>query len=821
MGKETDIFQAAQDGNLSKLESIFSQKTSKVFSGLFKGPNINWRDDSGCTALHLAALNGHKDIVIFLLHTDASANIPDNAGSFPLHLAAFNGHHEVAKILLTRGPSKAQVNEPNMAGDTALHVAAQYGHRHVVHVLLEAHVDATLRNSKEESALDLAAQYGRLSTVQCFLFFDENILHDAIHKHSPLHLAARNGHKDVVNLLLSSGMPVNATCDMGTSLHCAALFGKVDVAKMLLHKGIDIEIEDSNGQKVLDLLCNHPSQRSQEITALIYERTARLEKPERNRLPAASYSGMQFQVVENPKRHNTVAGTVRDVGRYDIVPPPRPKTTEDYRPYSLIGGPEKTNRLSDSNDNFDLASVTPLDNSGHYNSFFNNKKQEQATGTYCLVGDVETTQASENSPVKEFRRLSTFAKNKTPKKTEEDNYVQLKGDFSSKPLTSTSKYTFLNQNNIQEQEASNQANNQIYQTPPFKTSNTIPAPEGNQNTVQNESIYQTPPKNNIITQDSIYQSPPPFSDRNTQETQESSLPHQSLQQPNYDDIKITNKPVEKYRSQTLPLENVQDVYDNHVLSSKPQRHSTDDVYGNVNITNKPVNTTPSNATPTASLSYDNVNITNKPESTDTPPLEESYYAAPPSSVTPQVFPGMVKTKSVKQKRTGGAAIKRDISLESIDEKCINIQDNKKVENDNNITDPQIEPVNQVSIEVDTDTKTIEKIVKPPRTKVKQSRTSRHQGVPIIDKSVSDGYRMSTVPKGPLDETYEWNKIDNFLSDLTEFANTGDAAIKCGSYNTITTTSITTSKRNNNRCTILARFIRIKSIRTHVSCQWFR
>ena len=34
--------------------------------------------------------------------------------------------------------------------------------------------------------------------------------------------------------------------------------------------GIDIEIEDDNGQKVLDILMKHPSQTSQEITALIY-----------------------------------------------------------------------------------------------------------------------------------------------------------------------------------------------------------------------------------------------------------------------------------------------------------------------------------------------------------------------------------------------------------------------------------------------------------------------------------------------------------------------------------------------------------------------
>ncbi|XP_065646667.1 ankyrin repeat and sterile alpha motif domain-containing protein 1B isoform X4 [Hydra vulgaris] len=388
MGKEHEILQAAQTGNLGKLEALLTQK-SKVF-GLFKGPNINWRDDSGYTALHLAALNGQKDVVCFLLHNDASANIPDNAGSFPLHLAAFNGHDEVASLLITRGPSRASVNEPNLAGDTALHVASQYGHTKVVKVLLECHADLHLRNAKEESALDLAAMYGRFSTVQLILLYDRTVFFDAIHKHSPLHFAARNGHEKVVELLLSNGMPVNATCDMGTALHCAALYGKFGVSKFLLQKGIDIEIENNEGQKVLDLLCDHPSQVSQEITALIYEQTQNRHEKDKSKVftTSASYSGQKYLLVNNAQKNSTteISNTKQNklVPNYDLVPPPRPAPPKVDRPYSVIHAQEiKSDDRFFLKRNFERASISPILNKS---ISMNNIEKEEPLSDYCLLG---------------------------------------------------------------------------------------------------------------------------------------------------------------------------------------------------------------------------------------------------------------------------------------------------------------------------------------------------------------------------------------------------------------------------------------------------
>uniref|UniRef100_A0A673VHF7 Uncharacterized protein n=1 Tax=Suricata suricatta TaxID=37032 RepID=A0A673VHF7_SURSU len=238
---------------------------------IWRGPNVNCTDSSGYTALHHAALNGHKDIVLKLLQYEASTNVADNKGYFPIHLAAWKGDVEIVKILIHHGPSHSRVNEQNNENETALHCAAQYGHSEVVAVLLEELTDPTIRNSKLETPLDLAALYGRLRVVKMIISAHPNLMSCNTRKHTPLHLAARNGHKAVVQVLLEAGMDVSCQTEKGSALHEAALFGKVDVVRVLLETGIDANIKDSLGRTVLDILKEHPSQKSLQIATLLQE----------------------------------------------------------------------------------------------------------------------------------------------------------------------------------------------------------------------------------------------------------------------------------------------------------------------------------------------------------------------------------------------------------------------------------------------------------------------------------------------------------------------------------------------------------------------
>lgn len=80
------------------------------FCSLRRGPGANVQDNSGYSALHHAALNGHQDVVQLLLTHEASTNILDAKGSSPLHLAAWAGSVDIVRLLLCHGPSVPNVN---------------------------------------------------------------------------------------------------------------------------------------------------------------------------------------------------------------------------------------------------------------------------------------------------------------------------------------------------------------------------------------------------------------------------------------------------------------------------------------------------------------------------------------------------------------------------------------------------------------------------------------------------------------------------------------------------------------------------------------
>ncbi|XP_073117149.1 uncharacterized protein [Elaeis guineensis] len=61
-------------------------------------------------ALHMAAANGHLDIVEYLINNGVDVNAANSEKNTPLHWACLNGHIEVIKTLIHRGASVSVLN---------------------------------------------------------------------------------------------------------------------------------------------------------------------------------------------------------------------------------------------------------------------------------------------------------------------------------------------------------------------------------------------------------------------------------------------------------------------------------------------------------------------------------------------------------------------------------------------------------------------------------------------------------------------------------------------------------------------------------------
>ncbi|XP_067238809.1 caskin-2 isoform X2 [Chanodichthys erythropterus] len=285
MGKEQDLLQAVKNGDLATTQKLLAKvKASKSkLLGSTKRLNINYQDPDGFSALHHAALTGTTELLSLLLEAQAVVDIKDSNGMRPLHYAAWQGKADSVLMLLRSG---AAVNNASHDGQIPLHLAAQYGHYEVSEMLLQHQSNPCVLNKAKKTPLDLACEFGRVKVAQ--LLLSSNMVASLLEGdrkdtsdsncNTPLHLAARNGHKDVIWLLLKAGIDINRTTKAGTALHEAALYGKTEVVRLLLDAGIDVNIRNTYNQTALDIVNQFTAcHASKDIKQLLREATGVLQ----------------------------------------------------------------------------------------------------------------------------------------------------------------------------------------------------------------------------------------------------------------------------------------------------------------------------------------------------------------------------------------------------------------------------------------------------------------------------------------------------------------------------------------------------------------
>ena len=118
-----------------------------------------------------------------------------------MHIAAGNGHVDVVNELVTRFPTLQDI--PDSQGRMPIHVASEHDQVNVVRYLLDKPCCLESRNSQNgETPYLTAAKYNSLQTINLLFQRSANGLAVDSLGQSAVHLAAINGHLDVVKAVV-------------------------------------------------------------------------------------------------------------------------------------------------------------------------------------------------------------------------------------------------------------------------------------------------------------------------------------------------------------------------------------------------------------------------------------------------------------------------------------------------------------------------------------------------------------------------------------------------------------------------------------------
>ncbi|KAJ7135735.1 ankyrin repeat-containing domain protein [Mycena epipterygia] len=201
-----------------------------------------------CFAVQRAASAGHAGMVKLLMDNGADPNMTLEVMGYgqvtALELAAVNGHWDVVGILLEHGDLDLLGQNGN-----ALHAACRAGEGAVVSLLIKKGADVNRRNTSsawnaresEATPLQFASQMGHEGLAQLLIDNDANV--DAQAQCSALQTASFEGQESIVKLLLRNGADINLYGILyGTALQAAAQGKHEAVARLLLENGANVNL---------------------------------------------------------------------------------------------------------------------------------------------------------------------------------------------------------------------------------------------------------------------------------------------------------------------------------------------------------------------------------------------------------------------------------------------------------------------------------------------------------------------------------------------------------------------------------------------------
>ena len=243
----SDIAAADRDGMTALHHACMWGHVQAVSSLLSNRASPSSADNFQRTPLHYAADRGELGVIEQLLAAEAAVDVADSRGLMPYSVALLRGHAAAAQLIAAAKP----VPEYDM---TPLQAAAGAGDVRAVAALLGVQGIASWQfNTKDAvSPLAMAAKQGHLDVVTMLIRAGAELSPSGTLYLSPLYLAAVNGHAEVVKVLLGAGAKVEPLQEVQAAdlyeryeyacghLYMAAKYGNVAGVRAMLQSGASL-----------------------------------------------------------------------------------------------------------------------------------------------------------------------------------------------------------------------------------------------------------------------------------------------------------------------------------------------------------------------------------------------------------------------------------------------------------------------------------------------------------------------------------------------------------------------------------------------------
>ncbi|XP_037544657.1 ankyrin repeat and SOCS box protein 16 [Nematolebias whitei] len=227
------------------------------------------------SALRLAASRGHAACVEELLFRGAEVNA-DPGGNTALHDACVGGHSVCVQLLLCHGADPELVAAD---GRAPLHLCSSMHSLHCAQLLLEGGADVNVRSRESRlTPLHVAARRGLEEHVDLFLHHGADVLATSQEGETPLNAACSGAERPseagrylrVIQKLLDAGAdPRTAGRKQHTPLHNACANCCPRIVEVLLQRGAQAEVVNCAGHTPMDCLMqvleDYPNQQPEAV----------------------------------------------------------------------------------------------------------------------------------------------------------------------------------------------------------------------------------------------------------------------------------------------------------------------------------------------------------------------------------------------------------------------------------------------------------------------------------------------------------------------------------------------------------------------------